>query len=239
MNDVEQQLGIIDVLGSRGQSMARRSAKDVREAPVYTASEAARYLHLPPAVVRAWAFQQVIKPADRESRRLSFLNLIELLVLAAIRRKHAVSLPQVRRALRFLEKRFTGIHPLADHRFQTNGLAPFIEKLGEILGVSGDGQAEMRELLDAYLECVERDSRGAPVKLYLPSLKSSSAVRGVIVIDPRVGFGRPVLDGTGIRTEVILDRFRAGESIDALVLDYGRSREEIEAVLRSGLAAAA
>jgi hypothetical protein len=58
----------------------------------------------------------VIKPASRETRRLSFLNLIELLVLAAIRHKHAVSLPQVRRALRFLERRFPSPHPLADHQ---------------------------------------------------------------------------------------------------------------------------
>ena len=185
--------------------MARRSARDVREAPVYTASEAGRYLQLPPSTVRAWtfgqrygkgttasAFQPVIEPANRETRRLSFLNLIELLVLAAIRRKRVISLPQVR-----------------------------------------------RELLDAYLRCVERDDCGVPVKLYLPSLKPSSVERGVIVIDPRISFGRPVLDGTGIRTEVIVDRFRAGEPIDSLVLDYGRSREEIEAVVRSELAAAA
>jgi len=232
--------------------MARKSARNVREAPLYTAAEAARYLRLPPSTVRAWtfgqpygtskgpgAFQPVIRPADREARRLSFLNLIELLVLAAIRRKHTVALPQVRRALRFLEKRFPSEHPLADHQFQTNGADLFVEKFGEILNVSRDGQVEIRELLEAYLQCVERDSRGVPVKLYLPSLKSSSVERGVIVIDPRISFGRPVLDGTGIRTEIIVDRFRAGEPIDSLVSDYGRSREEIEAVLRSELPAAA
>jgi uncharacterized protein (DUF433 family) len=232
--------------------MARRSARDVREAPVYTASEAARYLQLPPSTVRAWtfgqpssarnqtrAFQSVIRVASRDARRLSFLNLIELLVLAAIRRKHSVSLPQVRSALRFLERRFPSAHPLANHQFQTNGADLFIEKFGEILNVSRDGQVEMRELLEAYLHCVERDARGVPVKLYLPSLKSSSVERGVIVIDPHVSLGRPVLDGTGIRTEIIVDRFRAGEPIDSLASDYGRSRDEIEAVLRSGLAAAA
>jgi len=193
--------------------MPRRSTRDVREEPLYTAAEAARYLRLPASTVRAWVFGQpseqrgdrrrfepVIRPADRDARRLSFLNLIELLVLAAIRRKHTVALPQVRRALRFLEK---------------------------------------RELLEAYLQCIERDSRGGPVKLYLPVLKTSTVERGVVAIDPRIRFGRPVLDGTGIRTEIIVDRFRAGEPIDSLVSDYGRSREEIEAVVRSELAAAA
>ena len=83
--------------------------------------------------MRAWAFgqryqvrdgdrrfQPVITTADRKARRLSFLNLIELLVLAAIRRKHKVPLPQVREAVRYLRKRLSSAHPLADHQFQTN-----------------------------------------------------------------------------------------------------------------------
>ena len=89
------------------------------------------------------------------------------------------------------------------------------------------------------MHCVERDDRGVPVKRDLPSLKFASVERDVIVVDPSISFGRPVLDGTGIRTEIILDRFRAGEPIDSLVSDYGRSREEIEAVLRSELPVAA
>lgn len=86
---------------------------------------------------------------------------------------------------------------------------------------------------------MERDARGVPIRLYLPTVRPASVERGVIVIDPRISFGRPVLDGTGIRTEIIVDCFRAGEPIDSLVSDYGRSREEIEAVLRSELPAAA
>ena len=232
--------------------MARKSARDVREEPLYSAAEAARYLRLPASTVRAWTFGQpyrhgpeqrwfepVIRPANRDARRLSFLNLIELLVLAAIRRKHTVALPHVRRALRFLEKRFPSRHPLADREFQTHGADLFVEKFGAIVNVSRDGQVEMRESIDAYLQCVERDTRGVPVKLYLPALKPAKVERGIIVIDPRIRFGRPVLDGTGIRTEIVIDRFRAGEPIESLASDYGRSREEIKAIVRSELPAAA
>jgi hypothetical protein len=86
------------------------------------------------ATVRAWTFGQpyrrgpeqrrfapVIRPADRDTRRLSFLNSIELLVLAAIRGKRTVARPQMRRALRFLEKQCPSRHPLADPEFQTHG----------------------------------------------------------------------------------------------------------------------
>ena len=43
MSDVNNEMRIIDPSCSRGQLMARRSARDIREAPVYTALEAARY----------------------------------------------------------------------------------------------------------------------------------------------------------------------------------------------------
>jgi uncharacterized protein (DUF433 family) len=228
--------------------MARKSAHDVREEPLYSAAEAARYLRLPASTVRAWTFGQpyrhgpkqqwfepVIRPADRDARRLSFLNLIELLVLAAIRRKRTVASPQVCRALRFLEKRFSEPAPAGRSRVpdpRGGSVRRFVETFGAIVNVARDGQAEMRESIDAYLQCVERDARGVPVKLYLPALELGKVERGIIVIDPRIRFGRPVLEGTCIRAEVVVDRFRAGEPIESLALDYGRSREEIKAIVR-------
>jgi uncharacterized protein (DUF433 family) len=80
---------------------------------------------------------------------------------------------------------------------------------------------------------VERDAHGVPTKFYLPSAETSSSKPGEIVIESRISSGRPTLVGTGIRVEIIADRFGAGESIDSLASDYARSREEIEAILRS------
>jgi uncharacterized protein (DUF433 family) len=232
--------------------MTKTLPTDIREAPIYSAADAAHYLRLPPSTVRAWAFgqryrwkgrmrafQPVLSAADRRDRRLSFINLVELFVLAAIRRTHSVGLPQVRRAVGFLKRHFPTPHPLADHQFQTNGVDLFVDQFGEILNISRDGQIEMKELILAHLRCVERDPRGIPIKLYLVPRKQASAGRSVVVIDPRVGFGRPVLDGTGIRTEVVIERFSAGERIEDLAEDYGRSPAEIEEVVRCELPLAA
>ncbi len=57
-----------------------------------------------------------------------------------------------------------------------------------------------------------------------------------VVIDPRVSFGRSVLAGTGIPTAIIAERYKAGESVDALADDYGRKRVEIEEAIRCELA---
>lgn len=83
--------------------------------PAYPASEAAYILNLPVATVKAWSFGQtrrddgrvsfraVIRAADARNKLLSFANLCELHVLAAIRRVHRVSLPKVRDSVEYLE----------------------------------------------------------------------------------------------------------------------------------------
>ncbi len=237
--------------------MTAAPASKLREIPVYSFTEAARYLRLPPSTVRAWCFGQryydarrnprrfasVIDIADARAKRLSFINLVELFVLAAIRRKYDVSLPHVRQAVAYLKRKFPSPHPLADHDFQTNGVDLFVEKFGELLNLRKEGQVEMGEFLRAHLKCVRRDPAGVPIKLYLvprnPRVDATKRVRGAVVIDPRFGFGRPVLDGTGIRTDVVVERFSAGEPLEALAEDYGRPKEDIEEVLRCELPLAA
>jgi len=93
--------------------LARIDLDVLRRTPAYPFSEAAHYLGLPTTTLRAWCLGQDYKIADGKHRQfqalialdgertegLSFLNLIEAHVLAAIRRLHGVPLPKVRDAL--------------------------------------------------------------------------------------------------------------------------------------------
>jgi uncharacterized protein (DUF433 family) len=51
------------------------------------------------------------------------------------------------------------------------------------------------------------------------------------VIDPRVAFGLPTV-ANGVRTEIVLERFEAGDRIAELAEDYDSSTEEIEEAIR-------
>jgi uncharacterized protein (DUF433 family) len=57
----------------------------------------------------------------------------------------------------------------------------------------------------------------------------------LVMIDPEIQFGRPVLTGSGIPTLVIADRYKAGESIADLARDYHRPEEQIEEAIRCEL----
>ena len=225
--------------------------QDVRELPAYGVAEAAHYLLVPRATLRAWVvgmsyssdgerrfFKPVIQPAATSPVALSFINLVEAHVLAAIRRKHRVDMPAVRRTIYFLKKEFRSPHPLADHKFETNGVDLFIEHLGDFISASQGGQLAMRDLLKARLRRIDRDDKGFPLRLYPFTRVDGTDQPKNVVIDPFISFGKAVITGTGVSTEIVAERFKAGESADELANDYGCDREKIEEAIRCELSLA-
>jgi uncharacterized protein (DUF433 family) len=222
---------------------------DVRDIPAYSVSEAAHYLGLPASTLRAWFvgqeylragkhgyFHAVIKPADSKRLSLSFSNLVEAYVLSAIRRKHHIGLQTIRKGLRYLRERLGAERPLLEEQFATRGAELFVERLGEIINLTKHGQLEMADLIRAFLERVERDRNGLPIKLF-PFMRTQP-LRGqprTIVIDPRVSFGRPVIAGTGIPTAVLAEQFKAGDSVSVLAKEYGAEEEAIWDAIRCEL----
>lgn len=220
------------------------SKPDRRDLPAYSAQEAASYLRLPLSTIRYWALgkagtpEPVIAAAGRGLLALSFYNLVELHVLGSMRRQFEVSVPKVRKAMAFVRQRFDVPRPLISAQFATDGVELFVERYGQLVNVSRDGELEMRELLAASLRRIERDVRGIPVRLYPFTRNELADAPRLVVIDPERAFGRPVIAGTGIATGEIASRFKAGESIEMLADDYARPTTEIAEAVRCELQAA-
>ncbi len=225
-----------------------RTGQDPRELPAYSLTEAARYLRMPEATLRSWvagrpypttAGQRFFKPVIHlpEGGRpiLSFVNMVEAHVLDAIRRQENITLGKVRTAVAYLERNYHSRHPLAEHQFETNGLDLFTQKAGLLINLSQAGQRAMRDIVAAYLKRVERDVKGLPIRLYPFTRKREAEEPRAVVIDPFVSFGRPVLAGTEIATAILAERFKAGESVEELARDYGRTALDIQEALRCEL----
>ena len=218
---------------------------DLRELPAYSIAEAAGYLRVPVSTLRSWLlgqsyhvgdqpkfFKPVIDIADRKERQLSFINLVEAFVLAGIRREHEIPLPKVRKAVDYLRRTFSTKRPLADEQFETDGIDLFVEKMGSLIGATQEGQIQMRDIIRARLERVRRDPKGVPEKIVLFPARSGSTGSGDVVIDPRLSFGRPVLDRLGVRTAILAERFDAGDNIEVLAREYEAPPEAIENAIR-------
>jgi uncharacterized protein (DUF433 family) len=171
---------------------------------------------------------------------LSFVNLVEAHVLDAIRRTHGIALPNVRKAIQFVERKLGSRYPLAEKTFETDGIDLFVQEYGQLINVSRELQLAMKTVLEAYLQRIERDASGLAIRFYpftrdrMPSLAVGKEPRSV-VIDPRVSYGRPVLVGTGIPTSILAERYKAGDSIKALADDYDVPTDEIEEAIRCEL----
>ena len=217
--------------------------RDRRDMPAYSLREAAHYLRLPTSTLRQWVCGRkgdgkpipgVIAAPEHVGRSivLSFNNLVECHILASLRREHEVPLQNVRRALRYVQRELKLPRPLLQQQFETDGADLFVKQLGSLVNVSREGQLGARELLSASLRRVERGADGLPLKLYpFPGAKVSSDAPRHVVVDPAVSFGRPVLAGTGIPTEEIAARLRAGEAPTELAEDFNVSEAQIISAL--------
>jgi len=114
-----------------GETMSSKIQK-LREMPAYPFVEAAHYLHIPVATLRAWCvgynyqggskrFKPVIRLDGKKADGLSFLNLVEAHVLSAIRRQHQIPLPKIRHALDYVAKHLKLNRPLWQAQFDPRG----------------------------------------------------------------------------------------------------------------------
>jgi len=176
-------------------------------------------------------FEPVILLPDRNLPLLSFINLVEAHILDAIRYRHNIPLKNVRSAVSYLRQHPNSKHPLADYWFQLKGLDLLVEDSGLLVNATKKGQIEMKDIISAYLERVERDPQGAAARLYSYLSRHPEEVEEqpkLVLIDPRVSFGKPILVGVGVPTAVIGDRYSAGETVRELAKDYGCEASEIE-----------
>lgn len=221
--------------------------KDPRTVPRYAVGEAALYLRLPRATLKTWVHgrvdqngrqaEAVIKlPAS--SGLLSFQNLVEAHVLGAIRRQHGVSLQRVRKALRFVQRKIQQPHPLITVEFQTDGVDLFVKELGRLINASGAGQTEIDEAIRKSLARIDRDEAGVASRLF-PFVRGTEGEPRVILMDPKVSFGKPVIVKTGIPVSVIVGRYRAGEDPSGIASDYSIPTDHVNDAIRTAIPAAA
>lgn len=223
-------------------------ATKLQELPRYSIAEASRYLHISETTLRSWIvgrpypvragqetryFEPLITRPDAEDTRLSFSNLVEAHVLRALRFKHEVRMQAVREALDYAERHFSVSRLLLSDELRAAPGRMFLDRYGELIQISESGQHVIRQYFEAHLERLDRDVRGIPIRLF-PVSRVSGVLTSpkVIVIDPRISFGRPVIDRAGIKTSTIVERFDAGESMGEIAKDYDIELPDVEEAIR-------
>lgn len=217
--------------------------KAPEEKPRYSIARAAHYLHISRSTLRSWVRGRTYPkggrtehwpPLIKAESLLSFNNLIEAYVLRALRVDHRVKMHAVRQALDYAEREFDIPRLLLSTELQATPGNVFLERFGQLVSLNLSGQLAAKQLLYAVLERVNRNPLGLPERMFPAGSYDIDALKRaprLIMIDPAVSFGRPILVSKGIRTSAIVGRIDAGEEREVIARDYGLELDEIDAAL--------
>ena len=110
--------------------------------------------------------------AEPSQHLLSFENMLELHVLAALRHVHGVRMRVIGKALDYLQTQLGAARPLIDEQMHTDGKTILVHRLDQLIDAGRGGQTSMLELLDVHLDRIERNPSGIATRLFLFTRKS-------------------------------------------------------------------
>jgi uncharacterized protein (DUF433 family) len=163
---------------------------------------------------------------------LSYLQLIEVAFVADFRR-YGVTLERLRQAHDYCSKTFSSEYPFAQRSFKTDGvhvLTEFMEQEGgwqpedHLIMTDIGGQLVWGPAIRDRLEQFDYE-RGLALRWH-PRGRSS-----VILIDPRIAFGAPIIGDTGLPTWVVRERYEAGEELPEIEADFDVAQPQLAAAL--------
>lgn len=204
---------------------------------IYTVTEAARLLELSAARLRAWVsgsdlrsgpiIPSDLKPIDHQVA-LSFVNLVEVKFIHAFS-KYGVKVRSIRRMADEAKRLLKHPHPFAtDMIFRTDGQRIFIE-MAEATGdpqlydLRGKNWGMYSILMDALKSDLIFGPSGLATGWY-PRKDTAPSV----VVHPKIAFGQPALQESGVPAQAIYDAFSAeGEDIEGVARWFDIPKAEV------------
>lgn len=208
---------------------------DLFRTPLFTSREAARHLRMPETTLNTWLATggkepliHAVEPEKRSWPRVPFVALIEAYVLRSLRDLYW-DFDEIRGAAEYVRSEFNNPYALADKRIVTDGVDLFVELADKSLVRPKTHQLALREVIADELRFVDWDKAGQPRQLRLRQYPDEAEV----VIDPRFGWGAPVLARSKVPVDAVLALWRSGEPMSAVAQEFGLTQDVIEHVLRT------
>jgi uncharacterized protein (DUF433 family) len=205
--------------------------------PLFTVSEAARYLGLPVSTLHNWARpphsgEPLITIFESAGRRptIPFVGFAEAFVLRAAQRA-GVPEHRVRPGVEAIKRQAGSIeHALAYKLVFTDGAEILFRELleEEDLTVARIGQRQFTRTVKDQLRLISYADDGYAARLRLPQYE-----RAVVTVDPLVAAGRPLVESGGARVKDLIDRYKGGDTEADIARDFAVPLEEVEEIVGS------
>lgn len=175
---------------------------------LYTVPEAARLARVSPSRIRRWVFgrggaptlERQLPPVEGQDA-LGFYNLVEALFIRDLSTQ-GVGWPTIRKAVERAREVIGDAHPFAVSRLHTDGRDVFLEVAEEtgdrqLLNLVNGNFAMLDVLERSFKRTITFDGPGGRASEWRPEPDLD------VVLDPRRRFGRPIVSGTGVPTDVL------------------------------------
>jgi uncharacterized protein (DUF433 family) len=198
---------------------------------VYTYAEAARLTGLHRARIGEWfrgqpsaqqasTFQSDYEPVEGE-HAISFLDLIDVFVAGHLR-DDGVSLQTLRTVYNHLARALETHHPFSREEVRSEGKKVFMRGMDEAgrheLTETLTRQKVFARVIEPFLEKIDYDA--------VSNLAARWHIAKGVVVDPRICFGKPIVEGISIPTAILASAYNANDQDAPAVASWYNVRTE-------------
>jgi uncharacterized protein (DUF433 family) len=210
--------------------------------PLLTPKDVARHLRIPESTMYYWLGEEAdgaplvhrVVPEKRGWPSVPFVAVVEAYVLRSLR-DLGLKKSEIRDAAAEVRRSFDTPYALATKKITTDGVDIFVHYADDELARIKDGQRPFRDMIGDYLYYINWDAADE----FAGSLRLRQYPDvAPVIIDPRFGWGAPVVQSTNVPVDAVVDLWLAGESLEDVAYEYDMTRDQVEAICRAASRAA-
>jgi uncharacterized protein (DUF433 family) len=201
--------------------------EDIYVKPMLNTAEAATFLAIPASTLGVWQRNRSIHSVQPERRgwpTLPFAAVVEAFVLRALRELR-FSQKKIREAAEGIRREFDDDFGLVRPNVGTDGIEIFLE-VGRELYRAKDGHQVIRETVERFERFIDWTGQD-PARLRLQQFD------GTVILDPRFGWGTPVIASNKVPLHAVLGLWRGGETIADIAVNFRMEPADVERVIQA------
>jgi uncharacterized protein (DUF433 family) len=200
---------------------------DIYRDPMLNVRDAATYLSLPESTLANWKRNAVVHSVQAEKRSwptLPFVAVVEAFVLRELRHT-GFTRHQIMEAAEGIRKEFGDEYGLARPGIGHDEGSEIFIRIGGELFRAKDRQQAIRSAVTGFRECITWQGQD-PQRLRLAQL-------GNVYLDPRFGWGKPIVGPEQTPIDSIIGLWQANEPLDVIADEYDLSIAEVDRLVRA------
>lgn len=210
-----------------------------QDAGLYTLAQAALFARMPLNTLNYWHYGTKSRLPLRDSeiakadgKFLTFLEFVEAVAIRSLRTERNIGLPKIREAIKEAQDKYKIKYPFAQQLHKTVIVGKDIHiLLGEdatMIGLSGKDKAQesFKKFLEPYMENMRFNADKIACEFIAYRYGEGDKI---IKMNPRIGFGEPLVGKTGYSAETLWRAAVAEGSIDKACQYYEVDRESVAA----------